>query len=90
MNFDDYVTMMFRLINSQEYRSFEIGGGGGGTRPHFGRYVPRQIEKWGGGGVPRERFERENAGLWSGLEREILSTWSLTVHTHHCTVKSRN
>ena len=35
--------------------------------PHFGRYVPQQCEKWG---AP-ERLERENAGLWSGLEREM-------------------
>ena len=35
--------------------------------PHFGRYVPRQSEKW----VLRSELERENAGLRSRLEREI-------------------
>ena len=46
-----------------------IGGGGHSGDPHFGRYVPQQSEsaEWG---AP-ERLERENAGLWRGLEREI-------------------
>ena len=40
------------------------GGGGGALDLHFGRYVPRRSEKYGA----RERLERENDGLWSGLQ----------------------
>ena len=43
-------------------------GGKGALTPNFGRYVPRQSEKWGGGAA--ERLERENAGLWSELKGE--------------------
>ena len=43
------------------------GGGGGVLTPNFGRYVPRQSEKWAG--APDELpVERENAGLRNELE----------------------
>ena len=43
------------------------GGGGGVLTTHFGRYVPRQSEKWQGlrNGLP---VERENDGLRNELE----------------------
>ena len=62
------------------------GGGGGGTHgvltPNFGRYVPRQNEKWAsaperapgrawncvGSGTSLSRFELENGGLRNELE----------------------
>ena len=58
------------------------GGGGGVLIPNFGRYVPRQSEKWarapdraprssvkmGGSGPNLSRFERETAGLRTDLE----------------------
>ena len=53
------------------------GGGGGGTHPNFGRYVPRQGKKWGGG--LRIELERKNAGLRSELgelQCENAGLWS--------------
>ena len=43
-----YTSCIFTMGNNR-------GGGGGALNPDFGRYVPRQSEKW---------------GLWSELERE--------------------
>ena len=39
-------------------------GGRGALFPHFGRYVPRQSEKWG----LRSELDRENGGLLSGTD----------------------
>ena len=55
------------LCGQPHITSAKSRGGGGALGPHFGRYVPRQSEKW----VAPEPLECENAGLWSGLEREI-------------------
>ena len=60
------------------------GGGGGVLTPNFGRYVPRQSEKWArapdraprssvkmwgsGPSLSRRPIERENAGLRTELE----------------------
>ena len=43
------------------------GGGGGALTPHIARYVPRHLKN----GRLRSELERENVGLWSGLEREM-------------------
>ena len=63
--------------------NFLMGGPGAGVlTPNFGRYVPRQSEKWGkgsgtsfrssvkmwGSGTSLSRFELENAGLRNELE----------------------
>ena len=68
---------MFKVCGRGAWDHHRIarGGGGGALTPNFGRYVPRQGEKWG----LRIELQRKNAGLRSELrelERENAGLWS--------------
>ena len=61
--------MSYKLTHANFLSAASGGGGGGGLTPNFGRYVPRQSEKWGALGAS------SGAWKWGSPELTLGRVW---------------